>query len=250
MPMPPEVDDRARRTPPRPPGPPVVRMTWDTLLFLHWPVEAERLRALVPEGVEIDTFDGSAWVGLVPFTMPRFRPLGMPVPMMASFHECNVRTYVVRDGVPGVWFFSLDAASRLAVWGARTFWHLPYKLAAITLEREGDEIDYRVDRRDGPPASLRCRWRIGPKRPRTTPGDLDHFLTHRLSLFSRDRRGRIRRGAIDHPPWSLREAEVVSLEDSLLPAAGIEVDRDLERNPPLAWHADPLEVEAWWLRVA
>ncbi|HEY0384863.1 MAG TPA: DUF2071 domain-containing protein, partial [Pyrinomonadaceae bacterium] len=111
----------------RPAGWPLGQMNWGKLLFMHWPIEARLLRPLIPQRLVIDTFDGSAWIGVVPFTMWGVRPTFVPpVPGLSQFHELNVRTYVHLDGVPGVWFHSLDAASRLAVWGARTFFHLPY----------------------------------------------------------------------------------------------------------------------------
>jgi len=174
--------------PSRPPGPPSVYMRWMRLLFLHWPVEPEVLRPLVPASLELDTFDGRAWVGLVPFTMTlrhRFTP---GIPTARCFHECNVRTYVTAgesggpgaggdmprpkrrgmapvrgdQGVPGVWFFSLDAASRLAVWAARAMWHLNYVHSRIEMSRDGDEaIHYEVRRVTRPDQGMTCAWRPG-----------------------------------------------------------------------------------------
>src|SRR5687767_6035095 len=139
---------------PRPSGRSVVGMRWHDLLFVHWPVPLAAVRKVLPAGVEPDVFGGSAWVGLVPFTMTGVRPLGLALPTAHAFHECNVRTYVTIGGVPGVWFFSLDAASRVAVHGARLSWGLPYLHARITLAREGGRIDYSVRRRGRPTA--RC----------------------------------------------------------------------------------------------
>lgn len=235
-------------------------MRWSSLAFFHWPIEPAKLRHLIPLAFELDTFNGRAWVGLVPFTMPLVRHRGWPrVPTMHAFHECNVRTYVKINNTPGVWFFSLDAASRLAAWGARTFWNLPYHHARISLaQNDNAEVTYSVERcsrRRGRgnqattcrPA-MRARWRIGPPLPsRSREGDLGHFLTERYCLYSLDRRGRAVRARIHHNPWPLREATVLELEESLIPAAGIELDTNLTRNPPIAWHADELDVRAWGL---
>lgn len=230
----------------RPSGRPAIRMVWESLLFAHWPVPPDALRRLVPPALEIDTFDGAAWIGLVPFTMPVFRLNRLPpVPTMSRFHECNVRTYVrERDGGgAGVWFLSLDATSRLAVRGARRLWRLPYHLARIGLRRDGDDVRYSVDRvRPGPvPARLRCAWRAGAPRQRPSPGDLAHFLTERYALYAVDRRGRPRRGPIRHDPWPLRDAELLDLDDTLVAAAGVRVPE----CEPVLHHADRLEVDAW-----
>ena len=220
-----------------------IRMTWSQLLFLHWPVAADRLAALLPAGVEVDEHDGTAWIGLVPFSMPLIQPAWWPgraaLPGMTRFHECNVRTYVTCGSEQGVWFFSLDAASWLAVRVARARFSLPYRHARIRLERDGDEIDYAVDRRDGP-GTLRCRWRIGERLPPSEPGGIAHFLTERYALFTH-RNGRIHRGRVAHEPWPLREAELLELDDTLVKEAGFEVE-----GPPTYVHAaDPIAVEAW-----
>jgi uncharacterized protein YqjF (DUF2071 family) len=231
---------------------PVMRMRWRHLLFLHWPIEAKLLRGLVPPHLEIDEFDGMAWVGLVPFAMEDVSPRGLPrVPLrgITDFHECNVRTYVYprgkRDDAAshGVWFFSLDAASRLAVWGARKFFHLPYFNARIGLHRSGDGVEYSLDRIDAPGAAMRCRWRALESLPPSQPGELAHFLTERYCLYAANGEN-LYRGRIAHDPWPLRKAEVLSIDDSLVRAAGIEVDPAVK---PIAFHADRLDVRAWLL---
>lgn len=232
---------------------PVIRMRWRHLLFVHWPVAPGALRRLIPDELEIDTFDGRAWVGLVPFTMEDFslRVLPrLPLHSVTDFHECNVRTYVHPRGMKadanarGVWFFSLDAASRLAVWGAQRFFSLPYFNARIHLHREGDVIEYGVARiAGGPPARLCCRWRAGDPLPQSKPGELAHFLSERYCLYVM-KGGRLHRGRISHEPWPLRGAELLSLDESLVQAAGIMIDRDIE---PVLHYADALDVRAWWL---
>lgn len=221
-----------------------MRMTWDNLLFIHWPVAADALRSIVPNCLEIDTFDGRAWVGLIPFTMRGVRHPRLPgVPTATDFHECNVRTYVVRDREPGVWFFSLDAASRLAVWGARLLWSLNYLYARMSLECKGDVIEYAVDRRYKPRAAMRCRWRIGEPLPRSRPGELAHFLTDRYMLYAVNGRGEPSRGRIWHEPWPLRSAELLDLDDSLVASAGIDLTN---APPPVLHYADRVDVEAWF----
>lgn len=226
---------------------PALFMRWLHLAFIHWPVEPDAVRGLLPPGLTLDTFDGRAWVGLVPFTMRDVRhvtPLGkVGIPTATHFHECNVRTYVTDpDGTASVWFFSLDAASRLAVWGARTLWNLPYHHAAMSLQHEGDTTRYRTIRTTDSAASLHAEWTAGPPLPPSTPGSLPHFLTERYALSSVSRSGAIRRGRIAHHPWPLREARILKLDDGLVRAAGITV-----RGDPIAWHADELAVDAFSL---
>lgn len=221
-----------------------IRFWWRHLLFAHWRVSAEGLRDLVPRELEIDTFDGDAWIGLVPFTMDGIRHAPFPpIPTMSAFHECNVRTYVTRHGEPGVWFFSLDAMSRLAVWGARTFWHLNYKYAQISMERLGGTIDYSVDRVHEPRASMRARWTVGSAFPPARPGTLAHFLTERYMLYSVDKSHRVWRGRIRHDPWALREATLEMLEDGLIDAAGITLPPERLREPDSLFAADAIYVE-------
>jgi uncharacterized protein YqjF (DUF2071 family) len=242
-----------------------MRMRWRHLLFAHWPIDPAALRGLVPGALEIDTFDGRAWVGLIPFTMEDVSPVVLPrTPRSMQgvwsallggairFHECNVRTYVYPRGqgddpaARGVWFFSLDATSRLATWGARTFWGLPYQHARIHLQREGDGVDYGVERIEVTAQcapALRIRWRALDLMQPSQPGDLSHFLTERYCLYAL-RHGRLMRGRIAHKPWSLRRAELLALKDSLALAAGIDVDHARE---PVLYHADELDVRAWRL---
>src|SRR6266508_3536850 len=127
------ISDTAHRPWPLPQRPWIMRMQWHDLLFMHWPVNRDALRRYIPPRLEIDTFDGSAWIGVVPFRMsgvvPRLLP---PVPYLSAFPELNVRTYVSAEGKPGVWFFSLDAGNPIAVEAARDVFHLPYYNAQMT----------------------------------------------------------------------------------------------------------------------
>jgi uncharacterized protein len=240
------VDARGRR--------PAMFMRWLSLAFIHWPVSVEQIRRMnpaIPPGLEIDTFDGSAWVGLVPFTMRDVRPTWSPsIPGFSHFHECNVRTYVRRpgdsDSESGVWFFSLDAASRPAVWGAKTFFHLPYFHSRIILNRKNDLAEYEVNRVGDASARMRCSWRVGEPMSASSPGSLEHFLTERYSLFAADIRQRLFRGRIRHAPWPLRRATLESLDDRLLPAAGLPAIS----GDPVVFAAEELAVHAWSIEPA
>lgn len=228
---------------------PALFMRWLHLSFIHWAVEPAQVEPLLPRALTLDTFDGKAWVGLVPFTMRDVRPFNaVGVPTATNFHECNVRTYA-RDasGVGGVWFFSLDAASSLAVLGARMSFNLPYFHARMSLEREGDTVRYVTVRTSDRSAAMRCVWEAGEPMARSVPGTLEWFLTERYVLFSKMRSGKLKRGRIVHPQWPLRRARLHALEDGLVRAAGIDVSRS---GDPIVWHADEVAVKAYALENA
>ena len=221
-------------------------MRWEELLFLHWPVPADHLRRFVPEGLELETFDGSAWLGVVPFVMAatRFRRLP-PMPTAHRFAECNLRTYVRRGDRPGVWFFSLDAASRLAVLGARVGFGLPYFHASMQCRRDGDRVDYRLQRRDrrAPAASFDASY--APVDAAAVPskagaGTLEHFLVERYCLYAM-RRGRLLCGEIAHEPWRLTPARVDLRECDMARL----VDRACPDPPASALLARPIDVAAF-----
>jgi hypothetical protein len=235
----------------RPEGRVAQRQSWLDLSFLHWRIPVSALRPLLPAALEIDTFEGDAFIGVVPFTMTGVRPLWAPaVPGISNFHETNVRTYVHLEGrEPGVWFFSLEAASRVAVTIARTFWHLPYHHATMTLDKGPDGIRYASSRRSPPPlpavCNVTCRPLSAPAH--AVPGTLEHFLAERYVLYADAGDGALRRGRVHHVPYPLQTAEVSSWEESLLAAAGI------ERPPgePFAHYASGVDVEIFALeRVA
>jgi hypothetical protein len=183
------------------------------------------LTPLLPPGLTLDTYEGRAYVGLVPFTMTGVRPVGLPaVPGLSNFHETNVRTYVHREGRdPGVWFFSLDAANSLAVRVARAWYRLPYHFARMDLRREADGwIDYRTERLWPGPIPARCAARYrGVGEPRAAaPGTLEHFLIERYILYAWARE-RLYTARVYHTPYPVQDAEVAVLEEDLLAAAGI-----------------------------
>ncbi len=180
-------------------------MRWCDLAFVHYEIAPETLRKHLPDGLEPDIFGGSCWVGLVPFHMKGVAPRGFPtVRALSNFPEINVRTYVVRDGKPGVWFFSLDVPCRHAVWGARSFFHLPYFRADMTCRRERGYIEYESIR-----GNLRFRGRYrGLGRVEVTSGSFESWATERYCLYSGNRRGQIFRAEVQHPPWPLERAEI------------------------------------------
>lgn len=209
----------------------VMFQRWADLLFAHWSVEPEQLRPLLPEALELETFEGSAWVGLTPFRVEGLRPRFLPaVPGPSSFPEMNLRTYVRGGDTPGIFFFTLDAGSRLAVVAARTLYRLPYRAARMEVRREESWIEYRSTREDGT-ATFRGRYRpMGPISP-AVQGSLEHFLTERYALFAALRNGRLLRGDIHHGPWPLQIAEA-DIETNTVPAAhGIDVS-----GPPRLLH--------------
>ncbi len=227
----------------RPRGYPLMRQHWGKLLFMHWPLPYRTLRARVPDSLEIDLYHGNAWVGLIPFTMwgvrPSFTP---PIPGLSAFHELNVRTYVHRDGVPGVYFFSLDASLAPAVWAARRFYHLPYFAAEISLRDTAGEIAYRSRRthKDAPAAEFLARWRPGRPLPETDPGSLAFFLTERYCLYT-EHRGRLYRCRIHHPPWPLQSAELTEFHSDLLASH----DLPEPENSPVLHYAANIGVDIW-----
>lgn len=228
----------------RPRGPWLLRMRWLDLLFAHWPVDPDRLSALVPAELELDIRDGQAWLGIVPFTMADVAPRGMPaLPRLSTFPEINVRTYVRHRESPGILFLSLDAASRTTVEGARRVFHLPYFRARMASTRTAGWVGYRstrIDRR-GAEAAFRARYRpTGPAEP-ARPGSLEAWLTDRTRLFSVDRRGRIWRTEIHHGAWPLQPAAAEIAGNTMALAQGIE----LPSEPPHLRFAARLDVRAW-----
>lgn len=221
-------------------------MTWHDILFIHWPVPASTLRPLIPRGLELDTFSGSAWLGIVPFVMRDVHPRFLPsVPGVSGFPELNVRTYVTVRGVPGVWFFSLEAASPVAVRLARAGFHLPYFNARMRAVVGGGEVRFQSRRthRRAAPANFRGRYRPLPG-ALSVDADLTHFLTERYRLYSADTRGQLYRADIHHEPWPLQRAEVelTTSPDEMTHQLGLR----LPAAPPLSHYAERLSVRAGW----
>jgi uncharacterized protein YqjF (DUF2071 family) len=226
-----------------PKGPWIVAQNWHDLLFAHWEVPPEKMRELVPRGLQIDTFEGRAWIGVVPFRMSGVRLRGTPaLPGLSAFPELNVRTYVKAEGKPGVWFFSLDAANRFAVAVARAWFHLPYFSARMRLEASGNEIRYasrRVDRR-GAGESLRMKYRAEGGCFEARPGTVEYFLTERYCLYARRSDGALLRGEIHHAPWPLQAGRAEFARSTMTGALGVEL-----AGEPLLHFSRLQEVVVW-----
>lgn len=212
----------AHRPWPMPTGPWIMAQSWHDLLFAHWPIDASHLRPLIPAALDIDTFQGEAWIGVVPFRMSGVRLRATPaLPTLSAFPELNVRTYVTHGGKPGVWFFSLDAANAIAVSVARAWFHLPYFNARMRCEDRSGWIDYNSERthRGAAKVKLRMRYRPTGEVFRPQPGTLEYFLTERYCLYAADAKGQISRGDVHHAPWSLQPAQAEFRENTMIEAA-------------------------------
>jgi uncharacterized protein YqjF (DUF2071 family) len=224
-------------------------MRWHDLLFAHWPVPAASLRSLIPPWLKIDTFGGTAWIAVVPFTMTGVRPRKLPAfPWIGAFAELNVRTYVTGpDGEhPGVWFSSLDAANPVAVRAARWSFHLPYFDARMASRDDGTgQIIYRSTRthRLAAKAEFIGRYRPIGDAYTSRAGELDHWLTERYSLYSANPRGEVFRGDIHHIPWPLQPAQAHIRRNTMTDWLGI----TLPDTRPLLHFARFLDVRAWRL---
>lgn len=228
----------------RPPGRPAGFQRWQNLLFLHWEVPAEAIATLLPPDLTVDTFDGKAWVGVVPFTMRDVAPRWSPsVPGISHFHELNVRTYVHHKGKnPGVWFFSLDAAATIAVVIARLFWHLPYHRASMSLVVDGQSVAYSSRRHfPGPkPAEFEARYQIGKSIGRAQPGTLTHFFAERYILYA-NTKGGLATGRVHHVPYPLHEVTLSSWRDGMVAAASLPASKE----EPLALYSPGVDVDVY-----
>lgn len=216
--------------------------TWYDLLFAHWPIPAEKLRPLIPSVLEIDTFDREAWVAVTPFHMD-LRPRGI-LGVRLRFPELNCRTYVSFRGRPGVFFFSLDAGSRLAVWGARSFYALPYFYSRMKVDNVEKQITYS-SRRMASPATFTACYQPESTVWRSQPGTLENWLTERYCLYTCTRQ-HVYWGEIHHVPWPLQSASCEFRENRIAAAAGIE----LPDTAPLLHFAERIDVLIWPLRRA
>jgi uncharacterized protein len=220
--------------------------TWERLAFLHWPVPADALAGVLPAGVEPDEFDGSAWIGMTPFEIHSLRLRRMPpLPLLSTFPELNVRTYVTHDGKPGIWFMSLDAASRPAVFAARRVYRLPYHHARIEVRERGGWVDYACAR-DGGEARFVARYRpIGAARE-AEPGSFEHFAAERYCLYTVDERLTLLRADIHHEPWPVQDAEIEVTANTMARPYGFA----LAESPAHVHYARRLDVVIWSLERA
>ena len=240
---------QAHRPYPLPAGPWIMSQTWHDLLFAHWPLSSEHVQAAMPPALRkyIDLHDGSAWVGVIPFWMSGVKMRGMPaVPTASTFPELNVRTYVTVEGKPGVYFFSLDAASKLAVLGAKIGFGLDYFHAKMIAQVNGNQVQYESRRLEKPkPAEF-----IGSYTPENSKvfqaerGTLEHFVTERYCLYT-SHGPHIGRANIHHVPWPLQRAKATIKTNTMASVAGVE----LPKQKPHLMYAKEMDVVVWPLET-
>jgi uncharacterized protein len=239
----PDPDDllthTAHRPWPVPKRPWIMTQSWHDLLFAHWPFDPAALRDKVPAELPLDLFDGRAWLGVIPFQMTNVGPRGLPWVSFA-FPELNVRTYVTIGGKPGVYFFSLDAASALAVTTARALFHLPYHRATMRVDAGARRVSYRSVRTRGGAEFAASYGAIGHA-TESRPGTLEYFLTERYCLYTTTRAGLPRRLEIHHRPWPLQPADAQIAVNTMAAASGLA----LPATAPLLHFAKRLDVIAW-----
>jgi uncharacterized protein YqjF (DUF2071 family) len=241
---------RAHRPWPMPRRPWIMGQTWTDLLFAHWGVAPSELEAVVPPQLTLDTFEGRGWIGVTPFGVRNLRlRMTFPVPCVSAFPEINVRTYVTVGGKPGIFFFSLDAASRLAVAAARHAYRLPYFHARMALDREAaGAVRYASERIDADrPARAEFRGRYRPTAAARPPqrGTLEHWLTERYCLYTLDDELHVQRAEIHHPPWPLQPAEADIATNTMAAEIGLVLNGD-----PLLHYARRQDVVFWRLQRA
>ncbi len=224
---------------------PAVVQRWDRLTFVHWRYDPAVVQRILPTGLEVDTFDGEAWVALVPFEMQRVRPpWGPAVPYLTTFPETNIRTYVRGpDGGRGVWFSSLEITRILSVGVARSVFHVPYTWARMRIDERGDELGYVSERLWPAPRGARSRVVVRPRGPaEATP--LLEFLTNRWSAYTTDHAGRVLRAPVAHEPWPLRNADLTALDQDLVEAAGLPTPT----GEPLVHYSPGVTARVGWAR--
>lgn len=220
----------------------VMRQTWHDLLFAHWPVGAQKVRHLVPHGFDLDLFDGEAWIGIVPFHMTNVSPRGIPsLPWISEFPELNVRTYVRVADKPGVYFFSLDAGSTLAVRAARSLLNLPYYAASMSVTPQGRAIAYESRRSSGGAAEFIATYEPTGPALSSMPGSLEYFLTERYCLYHVGHAGAPYRLEIHHSPWALQPAAAEFFRNTMAGASGLAVPA----RAPLLHFAKRQDMVAW-----
>lgn len=207
---------------------------WHDLLFIHWRVPPRQIESFIPAGLTLDTRDGDAWIGIVAFWMSGIRPWWFfPLPMISTFPETNLRTYVTCQGKPGVYFFSLDAACWIATKVARWKWGLPYHWAKMQVREEHGRLTYESRRYFGEPARIRITAKVALAETGglvespgfvSTPGSLEEFLCERYYMFIPDRDGVIRCGEVIHEPYRLHPVQLERIQQELTKGYGIAPD--------------------------
>lgn len=221
-----------------------MKQFWHELLFAHWPVPVEVLRELVPKPLRLDLYEGRAWIGVVPFHMSHIRYRFMPyIPTTSQFTELNVRTYVALNGKPGVYFFSLDAASFLAVQGAKLLYHLPYYMADIRISRENGSIHYECRRSHSDEFRFEGSYKPISEPFQAEQCTLEHWLTERYCFYN-THAGRTYRCDIEHHPWKLQHAEADIRVNTMARIGGL----SLPDVAPLLHYSERIDVLTWGLQ--
>jgi len=216
--------------------------SWRNLAFLHWEVPVKELEAVLPAGLQPDLFQGKAYIGLVPFEMKNIRPAWCPKALGFNFLETNIRTYVLHKNEPGVFFFSLDASSLIAVKIARWIWHLPYFHSGMTFSNEKSTLEYSLKRDNNIQSNVKIK--VGQPIPPSQPDSLEYFLLERYLLFTQ-LRGRILRGQVHHVPYPAHSASLIDFEDQLLEVNGF---TGLNTSPDLIHFSTGVDVEIYSLK--
>ena len=236
--------EKRHRPWPLPGGPWVIGQTWNDLLFAHWRVDEALLREHVPPQIPIDTWDGDAWLAVTPFVVTGARVrFTLPLPPRARFEEINVRTYATIGGKPGIWFFSLDAASRLAVEVARRVYRIPYFPAEMSARHDGERVEYshRRTQRDAPAASFAAEYAPTDRARTAAHGSFEDWACERYCLYTVDGDERVLRAEIHHPPWPLQPADATIARNTM----GDELGLDLAEGPIL--HFAQRQDVVFWL---
>ena len=217
--------------------------SWRNLTFLHWEIASEELEPLLPSGLQLDLFQGKAYIGIVPFEMKNIRPAWCPQVLGFNFLETNVRTYVIHNQEPGVFFFSLDANSYIAVKVARWIWHLPYFHSAMTLSNKDAIYNYTLKRTDKVQSQIKIE--VSETLPPSEADSLEYFLLERYLLFT-ELRGQLLRGQVHHIPYPVRQAELIDFEDQLLEINNI---GGISSSPDLVHFSQGVDVEIYPLEL-
>ncbi len=242
MPMHPALSRLDHRPWPIPNGPWTMRQSWCDLLFAHWPVPAADLRHLVPAPLKIQEYDGTSWVGVVPFRMEDVMARGLPaLPWISAFPELNLRLYVEYEGKPGVWFLSLDATNPLAVWTARNLFHLPYEHARMSITENNGTFAYLSERKVAPAVNFEATYAPIGEPYEAQPDTLEHWLTERYCLYAYSKSGKLFRADVQHQPWPLQKAETTILQNDVMTPHGVA----LNGEPVLLHFAKRLDVVVW-----
>lgn len=234
------LSQTAHRPWPLPESPWLMTQSWEKLLFAHWPVSPEVMQSFLPSGLMADTYDGNAWLGIVPFEMS-YRLRG--IPWTIRFYELNVRTYVTHQDKPGVFFFSLDASTRLTVQAARMTYALPYFFAQMQVSKKQTTIHYRCQRihSGARNAVFDAQYEPTSHPFQSQPGSLEHWLTERYCLYSIDKQSRLCRAEVHHLPWPLQQAEAQILKNTMS-------EIDLPDSQPLLHYSPGVDVVVWPLK--